>query len=129
MSIMACNTRVVWQLLLFCVVLSCLLLGFAWNTDEQWSLGGESVHGSAGHDDTASWCRIPEPAESPQDGLDDSAKLFEGEAILRLQVERLAAAVNIPTVSYDDNVDVDEDVRWRIFGTLHEKLESLFPLV
>ncbi|KAH9825919.1 putative vacuolar carboxypeptidase Cps1 [Teratosphaeria destructans] len=81
------------------------------------------------HRDSSSWCQIPSVAESPRDGLRSSRDVFTGDDILRLQVERLTAAVNVPTVAYDDNGDVDEDERWRPFGRLHKTLSSSFPLV
>ncbi|KAF3061867.1 Carboxypeptidase S [Daldinia childiae] len=48
---------------------------------------------------------------------------------LQLQVERLSAAVRVPTESYDDNGDVDEDPRWETFQDLHQVLKQLLPLV
>ena len=81
-----------------------------------------------------SWCPLPDPiSPSAVEGHDGiilpSSSLFEGEEWLERQVERLAAAINIPTESYDDNGDVDEDPRWEPFGRLHEVLEEMFPNV
>ncbi|EPQ56485.1 hypothetical protein GLOTRDRAFT_120953 [Gloeophyllum trabeum ATCC 11539] len=42
---------------------------------------------------------------------------------------RLGRAIQIPTESYDDLKPVGQDQRWDIFGTLHEYLETAFPLV
>ena len=72
---------------------------------------------------------MPDKATPPRDGLEDSAVLFDDQHALEIQAQRLAAAVNIPTVSYDDNGDVDLDLRWEIFSELHVVLEKLFPLV
>jgi Gly-Xaa carboxypeptidase len=41
----------------------------------------------------------------------------------------VSAAVNVPTESYDDNGDVEEDPRWRSFPEFHTVLKSLFPEV
>lgn len=48
---------------------------------------------------------------------------------LALQVKRLSAAVQVPTESYDDNGEVDEDPRWETFQQFHNVLQDLFPLV
>ncbi|KAI1470879.1 Zn-dependent exopeptidase [Daldinia caldariorum] len=48
---------------------------------------------------------------------------------LELQVQRLSAALRVPTESYDDNGNVDEDPRWKTFEDFHQVLERLFPLV
>ncbi|KAF2452406.1 hypothetical protein BDY21DRAFT_259245, partial [Lineolata rhizophorae] len=44
-------------------------------------------------------------------------------------VERLAAAVKVPTESYDDSGLVGEDSRWDVFAELHRVLKEQFPLV
>jgi len=79
-------------------------------------------------DPTASWCQLPEPLAALSDGLDDS-NFFVGEDSLALQIERLSAAVNVSTVSYDDNGEVDKDPRYHTFEELHSLLVQLFPLV
>ena len=78
--------------------------------------------------DIESWCPLPDKVPTPNDGLRDSAVIFDNDAALKLQVERLSAAVNISTVSYDDAGDVDFDTRWQIFAEHHNVLERLFPL-
>lgn len=78
--------------------------------------------------DTESWCPIPEPASHVEDGIASSDALWTDD-ILAIQVERLSAAVNVSTVSYSDNGDVDEDPRWKTFDELHAVLKKLFPLV
>ncbi|KAK7721566.1 hypothetical protein SLS57_005246 [Botryosphaeria dothidea] len=75
-----------------------------------------------------SWCQIPEAASSIDDGLDSSSKFLEQDYIHK-QVERMAAAVKVPTESFDDNDDVDVDPRWAPFDDLHATLQELFPLV
>jgi len=75
-----------------------------------------------------SWCPLPEPPHHIEDGLDHSSSFSDKASVLK-QVERLSAAVNVSTVSYNDNGDVDEDPRWNSFGELHEVLRRLFPLV
>ncbi|KAG5636676.1 hypothetical protein H0H81_007206 [Sphagnurus paluster] len=51
-------------------------------------------------------------------------KDFEAEA-----VNWLGGAVRVKTESYDDMGPVGEDPRWDAFGSFHEYLESVFPLV
>ncbi|KAK0659913.1 Carboxypeptidase S [Lasiodiplodia hormozganensis] len=75
-----------------------------------------------------SWCSIPEPAVPADDGLDAPSKFLQDDYILK-QVERMTAAVKVPTESFDDNGDVDVDPRWAPFETLHATLKELFPLV
>ncbi|EOD51885.1 putative vacuolar carboxypeptidase protein [Neofusicoccum parvum UCRNP2] len=75
-----------------------------------------------------SWCPIPEVSSTADDGLDSPSKFLEQDAILK-QVERMAAAVKVPTESFDDNDDVDVDPRWAPFEDLHATLKEMFPLV
>jgi Gly-Xaa carboxypeptidase len=79
--------------------------------------------------DIKSWCPLPKLPSQIEDGLDPSSSFAVNASVLKKQVERLSAAVNVSTVSYDDNGDVDDDPRWKSFGQLHEVLRHLFPLV
>ncbi|THW38113.1 putative vacuolar carboxypeptidase Cps1 [Aureobasidium pullulans] len=74
------------------------------------------------------WCPIAEPT-TIEDGLTSSTEFAKNKDLLKQQVERLSAAVNVPSVSYDDNYEVDKDPRWHAFVTLHETLKSHFPRV
>lgn len=81
------------------------------------------------------WCPLP-PAVSPAKSIGDDevsslppSEDISGKAWIERQVERLSAAVNIPTESYDDNGDVEEDPRWRTFPEFHTVLKKLFPEV
>jgi Gly-Xaa carboxypeptidase len=78
--------------------------------------------------DTEDWCILPESPASFADGLRSSLEHIDHTA-LDVQVQRLAAAVGVPTVSYDDFGDVNSDPRYKTFDTLHGVLESLFPLM
>jgi Gly-Xaa carboxypeptidase len=78
--------------------------------------------------DVETWCPLPEKPKYPNDGLRPSF-LFADKASVERQVKRLSAAVDVPTVSYDDNGDVGKDKRWKPFYRFHEVLEDLFPLV
>ncbi|KAI0172626.1 carboxypeptidase S [Hypoxylon sp. FL1284] len=80
------------------------------------------------HDVPEQWCPLPDVIVPGNDGLTSSKHLMTSEQ-LQLQVQRLSAAVCVPTESYDDNGDVDEDPRWATFGDFHQVLEELFPLV
>ena len=73
-------------------------------------------------------CPLPPIPNPIDDGLDNSV-LFERDSSLKLQVQRLSAAVNIATVIYDDNGLVKDDAQWKIFSQFHDLLEKLFPLV
>lgn len=78
--------------------------------------------------DPDEWCPLPNVTVPSDDGLKPSEYLMDSQH-QELQVQRLSAAVKVPTESYDDNGDVDEDPRWETFQTFHNVLEQLFPLV
>lgn len=84
--------------------------------------------GRAYRDDPEKWCPLPDVTVPGDDGLKTSEHFISSRQ-LELQVERLSAAVRVPTESYDDNGDVDEDPRWATFQDFHQVLEQLFPLV
>ncbi|EFX01806.1 vacuolar carboxypeptidase [Grosmannia clavigera kw1407] len=74
-------------------------------------------------------CDVP-PAVSPDsDGLPSADELFSGPEALQKQVERHGALVRIPSISYDDMADVNEDPRWDVFLDVHRLLEELYPAV
>ena len=82
-----------------------------------------------------SWCPLPHPI-TPSSSTDAgipfslaSSKHFSGKGWIEKQVDRLSAAVNVPTESYDDNGDVAIDPRWLTFDDFHEVLRRLFPEV
>lgn len=74
------------------------------------------------------WCPLPDAITPSGDGLRDSSHLM-GTERHELQAERLGTAVQVPTESFDDNGEVDEDPRWKTFDKFHQVLEELFPLV
>ena len=74
------------------------------------------------------WCLLPRHPSGVKDDL-QSSKHFGTEEFLKRQADRLSAAVNVPTVSYEDNGDVEHDKRWLVFGDFHKVLKDLFPLV
>ena len=79
---------------------------------------------------TGSWCPLPQmlsPTKSTNDDILPPSKDISGSGWIERQVERLSAAVNVPTESYDDNGDVEEDPRWRTFPEFHAVLKKLFP--
>ena len=78
--------------------------------------------------DTDLWCPPPRIAVSPDDGLASSTVLVE-QTYLDLQVKRLSAAVNVPTVSHGNAGLVDEEQGQKAFDQLHVVLNDLFPLV
>ena len=82
------------------------------------------------HGDFESWCPLadPDPMKASNDHLRPSTE-FSVDASLKKQIERLSAAVKCPTESFDDNGDVDEDLRWRTFDGFHDTLKDLFPLL
>ena len=82
--------------------------------------------------DIDSWCPLPDPV-SPSNHVDSiplpQSSQFAGEEWIQKQVERLSAAINVPTESFDDNGDVDDDPRWKTFDKFHRVLQELFPNV
>ncbi|KAI0025512.1 peptidase family M20/M25/M40, partial [Xylariomycetidae sp. FL0641] len=74
-------------------------------------------------------CDLPSPVDPSHDGLPAAKDLFSGDAALKLQVARHQGLVQIPSVSYDDNGEPDEDPRWQIFYAVHAKLAALYPSV
>jgi hypothetical protein len=77
----------------------------------------------------STWCPVPQLPAPSQDDLISLADFGESKDLIKQQVERLSAAVNVPTISYDDSDDVDKDPRWHAFVTLHEVLKTQFPRV
>jgi hypothetical protein len=75
------------------------------------------------------WCPVPQLPAPSQDGLISLADFGDSKDLIKQQVERLSAAVNVPTISYDDSDDVDKDPRWHAFVTLHDVLKAQFPRV
>jgi len=78
--------------------------------------------------DAVDWCPLPDVVAPRDDGLKSSEHLMRSTQ-RDLQVRRLSSAVRVPTESYDDNSDVDDDPRWATFGDFHSLLAELFPLV
>ena len=56
-------------------------------------------------------------------------KLFPSAEFRNLSVKRLSGAVQIPTVSYDDNGPIDDDPRWDVFFDLERYFRESFPLL
>jgi Gly-Xaa carboxypeptidase len=56
-------------------------------------------------------------------------KLFPSAEFRNLSVKRLSGAVQIPTVSYDDNGPIGEDPRWDVFFDLERYFREAFPLL
>ncbi|KAK8193356.1 putative vacuolar carboxypeptidase Cps1 [Phyllosticta capitalensis] len=89
--------------------------------------GGGSVR--VNHDKVVdAWCPLSKTPSGAQDGLEQSSKFLD-EASIAKQVERLSAAIRVPTESHDDNGDVDVDPRYKTFYEFHDTLAQLFPLV
>ena len=86
--------------------------------------------GIGDHGHFESWCPLADP-DAIKASIDNllPSKDFSLDTSLKKQVERLSAAVKCPTESFDDNGDVDDDPRWRIFDGFHLTLKDLFPLI
>ncbi|KIY50723.1 Zn-dependent exopeptidase [Fistulina hepatica ATCC 64428] len=54
---------------------------------------------------------------------------YDDEAFVVASAERLAGAVRIPTMSFDQMGPPGVDPRWEVFSDLHKYLEETFPLV
>lgn len=107
---------------------SLFVLLIFWSLPDEHSAQLSSAGGSKSAGEVETWCPLPEKPKYPNDGLKPSF-LFADKASVDRQVQRLSAAVNVPTVSYSDNGDVGKDERWQPFYRFHEVLEDLFPLV
>ncbi|KJR88076.1 Gly-Xaa carboxypeptidase [Sporothrix schenckii 1099-18] len=94
------------------------------STSHQHVIGGDHF------DSDRFTCDLPPPVAPPaSDGLPSADELFGSAEARELQAHRLAAAVRVPSVSYDDMQDVDVDPRWVVFADLHRVFEALFPVV
>ncbi|KAF8881162.1 hypothetical protein CPB84DRAFT_1792054 [Gymnopilus junonius] len=70
-------------------------------------------------------CEQPSPASLPSNlSRFTDAPWFAVDA-----AKRLAGAVKIPTMSFDDMGPIDEDPRWAPFTDMHAYLRATFPLV
>ena len=70
------------------------------------------------------------PAESSQDQFTvNMLDKLNSDAFREKSIQRLAGAIQIPTVAYDDMGPVDQDSRWNIFGDFAGYLETTFPRV
>ena len=74
-------------------------------------------------------CDLPPTVAPANDGLPSAQELFTSQDALTKQVERHAAIVKIPTISYDDSGEPGEDPRWNIFYELHRAFAYLYPHV
>ncbi|KAK7513543.1 putative vacuolar carboxypeptidase Cps1 [Phyllosticta citriasiana] len=54
------------------------------------------------HDKVDSWCPLAKEPPTAQDGLEKSSKFLDDSPIAK-QIERLSAAIRVPTESYDDS--------------------------
>ncbi|KAF9552726.1 carboxypeptidase S [Agrocybe pediades] len=69
-------------------------------------------------------CQQPKPAAAPSNLSD----FVNQENFAKEAAERLAGAVRIPTMSFDDMGDADKDPRWAPFTDMHAYLKKTFPL-
>lgn len=92
--------------------------------DGQMPLGGHSAPSASVSEFK---CDLPPAIDPSADGLPSADELFSTDKALAKQVERHQAIVRVPSVSYDDLGEPDEDERWAPFFDLHEVLEVLFP--
>lgn len=92
----------------------------------------ESTH----YDDSSSIVGTQCPAQyaiAPHSSPDITKRniqiLFPSAEFRNLSVRRLSGAVQIPTVSYDDNGPIGEDPRWDVFFDLEHYFRDTFPLL
>lgn len=92
----------------------------------------ESTH----YDDSSSTVATQCPAQyaiAPHASPDITKRnikiLFPSAEFRNLSVRRLSGAVQIPTVSYDDNGPIGEDPRWNVFFELERYFRDTFPLL
>ncbi|RYP02636.1 hypothetical protein DL765_010709 [Monosporascus sp. GIB2] len=74
-------------------------------------------------------CDLPSVLTPKDAGLPRAPDVLSSEDALFKQVERHAAIVKLPTISYDDNGETGEDPRWDVFYQLHRTLAYLYPRV
>ncbi|KAL7809635.1 acetylornithine deacetylase [Trichoderma aethiopicum] len=72
-------------------------------------------------------CELPPVLDPSGDGLPSADELFSSKSVRELQVKRLQAIVQVPSVSYDDLGPVGEDERWAPFFDLHDVIKETFP--
>ncbi|KAI0171942.1 carboxypeptidase S [Hypoxylon sp. FL1284] len=72
-------------------------------------------------------CDIPPALDSPEDGLPAAEDVFSDHEALLLQVKRHSTIVKVPSISYDDSGEPDEDPRWNVFYELHKAFAALYP--
>lgn len=72
-------------------------------------------------------CELPPVLDPSGDGLPSADDLFSSKSVRELQVKRLQAIVQVPSVSYDDLGPVGEDERWAPFFDLHDVIKETFP--
>ncbi|KAI0388059.1 carboxypeptidase S [Hypomontagnella monticulosa] len=118
--------------LLFCSLVFLCLLSLYYGPSS-WSRAKHCLNAPSSSDrshrhDPENWCPLPNVTAPGDDGFKPSEYLMDSQH-LELQVQRLSAAVKVPTESFDDNGEVDEDPRWETFQDFHNVLEQLFPLV
>lgn len=82
------------------------------------------LQGTTSAADVKSWYPLPEKPKDPNDGLKPSS-LFAEKALVDKQVQRMSAALNVPTVSYNDT----RDAGMKPFFEFHAVLKEHFPLV
>ncbi|PPQ92561.1 hypothetical protein CVT25_010514 [Psilocybe cyanescens] len=69
-------------------------------------------------------CQQPQPAALPS----NLSSFTDAPGFAEESAKRLAGAVMIPTMSFDDMGPVDEDERWNPFKDMHIYLKTTFPL-
>jgi Gly-Xaa carboxypeptidase len=72
-------------------------------------------------------CELPPVLDPSGDGLPSADELFSSKSVRELQVQRLQAIVQVPSVSYDDLGPVGQDERWAPFFDLHDVIKETFP--
>ncbi|KAF8187111.1 hypothetical protein BJ912DRAFT_970122 [Pholiota molesta] len=70
-------------------------------------------------------CEQPTPAGVPS----NLSRFVDEPGFALAAANRLAGAVRIPTMSFDDMGPVDEDERWAPFEDMHNYLRNTFPLI
>jgi Gly-Xaa carboxypeptidase len=94
-------------------------------------LGGASSPLTSVSDSVSSHlaCSLPPAIDPSGDGLPSADDLFSSDEALAKQVERHQAIVRVPSISYDDLGEPEEDPRWAPFFDLHKVLEKTYPIV
>ncbi|KIM38611.1 hypothetical protein M413DRAFT_447607 [Hebeloma cylindrosporum] len=108
------NSTTTTRILTFLAVGLCMTFLFLHNS--LWLSGNQDI-------DMGKICQQPDPPSLPS----NLSNFTDVPGFAQEAAKRLAGAVKIPTMSFDDMGPVDEDERWAPFKDMHAYLRHTFP--